>query len=340
MVIDKSLLIRLFSIVLAMALNPAITDLKMAAVNYEVDHNAENALDVLVPLDVGKCNNRRSVEEIALNETKGDMEEDNITLPETTFESLNVDETHDMYNECFSNNIKTDPKETFKRYTRSHADFQQFEVSSKVLDVQKRVIFGMYITTLSAFFSEHPVDIGDWINEDHPFLSMGQAMFGNESFACRFSSLVSGIVADQERYKQTILAVVESFEEFESLEDDDVGTFSAEEYKFFEEMRREKLASDDAMFRDMSVRNVFIKFSPCILGKCRETKFQKNCSKELIDWSIKLVRLNSRIKFHIIGSRESHFKRRVFKASAGVNRALFRNCIKLFSIVDQNAKES
>ena len=105
-------------------------------------------------------------------------------------------------------------------------------------------------------------------------------MFGNESFVCWFSTLRHAIVADQEDYKQTILAAVESFKKFEELKGDNIGRFTEDECKFYEEMSPEKLDSD-ATFRDVSVCDILIKFSLYILGKYRGTKFKKNCSKQL-----------------------------------------------------------
>ena len=318
---------------------PTITDLKLAAVNLDINHTAENALDILVPLDVDKYYKKRSVRDIVLDEEEGFMDMTEYELPATKFEILNFDKMYDMYSDCINNN-EPDPNDAFRQFSKCHEEFKQFEVLNKVLRLQDKVIFGMYIANIAVFNTYNPIDIGDWINYDHPFITMGQAIYGNESFACRISTLGHAMLADQERYKLTIVAAVLDFEEFEQLEGDNMGSFKQDQYDFYERMRNEKLDSDDPVLRDTPVRELFLKYSPYVLAKYRGTKFTDICSKQLQDWCFKLLRLDCRVTFEVIGARTSHLKRRPFQIRRGVNKDLFKNCMKIFCIIDQNVKES
>lgn len=319
---------------------PTITRLKLASINLDINHTADNAMDILVPLDVDKYYKKRSVRDIVLDEEEGFMDMTEHEMPETKFKILDFDKMYSMYSDCINKKVTTDPRDAFRRYTQCHEEFKQFKALNKVLRLQDKVIFGMYIANIAVFNSCNPIDIGDWIKVDHPFISMGQAIYGNESFACRISTLGHAMLADQERYKQTIVAAVLDFEEFEELEGDDLGSFTKDQYDFYERMRNEKLDSNDPVLRDTSVRQLFLDYSPYVLAKYRGTKFTEICSKELQDWCFKLLRLDCRVTFEVIGARTSHLKRRPFQIRRGVNKDLFKNCMKIFCIIDQNVKES
>ena len=315
---------------------PTLTRLQIESLNYTVDYSAENALHVLVPLDVDKHNKRRSVEGIVMDMDDEDVDVFEHKLEETEFKVVDINEMYSIYDDCVSKKQFNDENALFNRVTQCHVSFQQFAKLNKVIKLREKAIFGMFIANLAVFNTYNPLYIGDWLDIDHPFLSMGQAMFANEAFACRISTFGHGFFADQERYKLTIHAAVTEYEAFENLDADDHGDFTDMEFKFYAQMSELKMDSDDAYFRDTTVRELFLRYSPYILGKYRKTRYTNIVSAEIQDWLFQLIRGNCRVIKHFIGSREAHFKRKVFDIRPGVTRELFRNCMKLLGIVDLN----
>ena len=170
-------------------------------------------------------------------------------------------------------------------------------------------------------------------------LGMGEAIYRNEKFACRMSALVDAIVGDQERYKKIIYAAVTEFEAFEQLKDGDRGEFTKLEYKFYVGMQKDKNSSDDKRLRETSVRQLFLECSPYILAKYRNKRFKDICSIAIQGWLYKLLRLDSRMDLHVVGTRSLHKRRRVFEVKPGINQGLFRNIMEILCITDLNIGE-
>ena len=315
--------------------NPSITEFTISAVNYYVKHDAANALDVLVPLDVGKHNIRRSKVDIV---TKNQMnEDDNRCSVDATFKVDHVDDVYDMYDKCYSGALDGyESEEALKVVSRSHKAFQQFMVLNDALKLQDKAVFGMYVSNVSVFNTERPLKIGDWLDPTHPFLSIGLAMYANEHWASRLCTIGHAIVADQEMYKQQIYAAVIEYEQFLLLKDGDIGRFSRAEFKFYSELRRDKLASEDEFFRKAKVRDLFLDYAPYVVARYRGSKYQDIVSKEIQDWCYKLLRIDSRYITNTVGVRSVNLKRRVFRGRAGVDKRLFKSCMTLFNIIDQD----
>ena len=163
-------------------------------------------------------------------------------------------------------------------------------------------------------------------------------MFATESSACRIATLGHAIVVEQQRYKQTIFAAVTEHEQFMALEGNDTGNFTDKECLFHNRTSNVKWESKEVHFRDAPVRDLFLKCSPCILGKCRETRFRDVVSSETQHFLFTLIRGSAPV------NKCLHWYQRfiVLKMSCefgiklGVNRELFKNCVILMSIVDQN----
>lgn len=323
-----------------MSWRPNINALKIASINYYVDFKAENAADVLVPLDIDKYPRRRTVKEIAgVDDNEKKVDRKSVTIQKTTFKVMDYKSMYAMYDDLFGSEVDVSPEVAFKRLTKCHVDFKQFKKLNPVLRIQEKVICGMWISNILVFNSVKPVYIGDWLDKGHPFLSMGEAIYRNEKFACRMSTLCDAIVGDQERYKKVIYTAVTEYEAFEGLKNNKRGDFTELEYKFYVGMQKDKNGSDDKRLRETSVRQLFLECSPYILAKYRNKRFKDVCSTAIQSWLYKLLRLDSRVDLHVVGTKSLHKRRRVFEVKAGLNQGLFRNIMEILSISDQNIGE-
>ena len=318
---------------------PSITDLTISAINYNVNCLAASANDVLVPLNVDVHNPRRSKEDITCKNKAVMCDE--VSFPATEFNVVDFDDVYTVYKDGFDGTLNdSSTSNLFNRLTRSHQDFAQFVKLQPVLELQDRSIFGMYMANITNFNPHHPIYIGDWFKPEHPFLSNGFAIYGNESWACRIVTLGHAMLADQERYKQVMYACVLEYEQFAVLEGSDRGDFSDEDYVFYCMMRERKIKSSDAFFRDAVVRDLFLKYAAYILSCYRGTRFTDVVSAEIQNWCWDLMRVNCKVSSSIIGTYKAHMNRRVFDGKSGVNKKLLENCMVIFNIIDQDIQKS